>query len=518
MGNSRIENSLTNMVYGFLNRLVSIIFPFIVRTIFIREIGEEYLGLNTLYSSILQVLNLADLGLASAIIASMYKPIAEKDTETICSLVKLYRDIYRMIGIVILVVGLLITPFVDHLIKGTPPEGINIYVLWLLYLANTVVSYLLFAYKVSLLNANQRNDITEKIGASARIITSILQIYVVAVMKSVYLYVLLTVVCSIIYNIWCAYICDKMYPMYVCRGNIDEHIKKEITKNVGALAIQKIGQTVSLSLDSIVISIFLGLTTVTIYGNYSYVISAISAFIALIYAAITASIGNSIASETPEKNYKNLKQMFFLNTWLIGWCCICFMCIFQDFMSIWMGEGLLFEISVVFCLVLRFYFEQLRKIVLTFKDAAGMWWADKWRPLAGCTLNLILNIFFVKSIGVAGVALSTVISYAFIEMPWETHALFKLYFKRSAIEYYKEMFISTITMFVSGIITYFICINLSVNHIAGIIIKLLICVIVPNTIFLLLNLINPYFIESKELIIKIKNIFLEKKSGKNKLY
>ncbi|MCI9128461.1 MAG: hypothetical protein HFG28_15115, partial [Eubacterium sp.] len=165
MENIRTKNALRNMAFGALNRIVSIFFPFIVRTIFIKSIGEEYLGLNTLYSSILQVLNLMDLGFANAIIASMYKPIADKDTERICALTKLYRDIYKVIGIAILIVGLVITPYVEYFIKGTPPDKINIHILWLFYLVNTVVSYLLFAYKVSLLNAHQRNDITEKIGA-----------------------------------------------------------------------------------------------------------------------------------------------------------------------------------------------------------------------------------------------------------------------------------------------------------------------------------------------------------------
>ena len=201
MENSRVKNSIRNIAFGTVHRIVSIFFPFVVRTVFIKSIGEEYLGLNTLYSSVLQVLSLADLGFASAIVASMYKPIAEQDTEKICALMKLYRNVYKVIGSIILVAGLMITPLVDRFIKGRPPAGINIYLLWLFYLLNTVVSYLLFAYKVSLLNAYQRNDITEKIGVMTRIIISILQIYVVGILKNIYLYIGLTIICSVIYNL-----------------------------------------------------------------------------------------------------------------------------------------------------------------------------------------------------------------------------------------------------------------------------------------------------------------------------
>lgn len=516
MENIRTKNALRNMAFGALNRIVSIFFPFIVRTIFIKSIGEEYLGLNTLYSSILQVLNLMDLGFANAIIASMYKPIADKDTERICALTKLYRDIYKVIGIAILIVGLVITPYVEYFIKGTPPDKINIHILWLFYLVNTVVSYLLFAYKVSLLNAHQRNDITEKIGALTRVIISIAQIYVVAVLKNIYFYVGLTILCSIIYNLWCSYACDKLFPQYICKGTIDKDTKTNIIKNISALTVQKIGNTISLSLDSIIISAYLGLTTVAIYGNYYYVISAISAFLSLIYSAITATIGNSIAVETRNKNYIDLKKIFFLNTWIIGWCSICFMCLFQDFMVVWMGENLLFSISTVFTLVLRFFFEQLRKVVLTYKDAAGMWWYDKWKPLVGCTVNLILNIICVKTIGVSGVAISTIISYIFVEIPWETHVLFKNYFIRSEIEYYKELMISVVGLFGVGMLTYLICEGILMHGIMGITVKLGICIVFPNILYFAINTKNSFFLLGRDLIFKILNIILQTiKSIKN---
>ena len=483
----RTQNSLRNIGFGMINRIVSILFPFIVRTIFIKTLGEEYLGLNSLFSSILQVLNLADLGFASAIVASMYKPIAEEDIEKVSALMALYKKLYKIIGLGILAIGIVMTPFIGYLINGTPPENINIYILWILYLTNTVVSYLFYAYKVSLINAHQRNDITEKIGAASRIIFSILQIVSVILLKDIYIYVLLTVTNSIVYNFWCAKECDKRYPQYNCTGELDVKTKNQIVNNVGALALQKIGNTVSVSLDSIIISAFLGLKTVAIYGNYYYVVSAVATFVNLIYGAVTASIGNSIVTESREKNWYDFKKFFFLNTWLVRWCCICFICLFQDFMIIWMGKDLLFGIGTVLCLVLRFYFEQVRKVILTYKDAAGMWWVDKWRPIVGCLVNLILNIVMVKAIGVVGVMLSTVISYALVEIPWETHALFKCYFDKSELSYYRQLLTATISLVASGVVTYKICTYICFNHIVSLVIKGVVCAIIPNLIFLLLN-------------------------------
>lgn len=514
MENSRTHNSIRNIFFGIMNRIISIIFPFIIRTIFIKVLGEECLGLNSLYSSVLQVLNLADLGFAHAIIASMYKPIAEKDYAKVSALLNLYRKIYRSIGLIILTVGLVLTPFIDKLINEVAIVNINIYLLWLLYLVNTVVSYLFFAYKISLINAHQRNDIPEKIGAICRGLTSILQIVIVVVFKSLYLYVFLTVIHTIIYNLWCSRECDRRYPQYSCKGKLDEETKKEITKNIGALALQRIGNTVSISLDSIVISAFLGLTTVAIYGNYYYIIAAISMFISLIYSAIIASVGNSIATETAEKNLGDLKKIFFLNSWLIGWCGICFICLFQDFMLVWMGEKLLFEFSIVVCLVIRFYFEHIRKVVLTYKDAAGMWWVDKWKPLVGCIVNLVFNILLVKTIGVAGVMLSTIISYVFVEMPWEIHALFKYYFNQSEIYYYGEMFIVISSTVIAGSITYFISTFIILNPILSILVKMILCIIVPNVIFIILNLQSEEFQNGLHFIMQIGKRIISKR-GKN---
>lgn len=503
MANSRTENSIRNIAFGMAARIVSILFPFIVRTIFIEYLGEEYLGLNSLFKSVLQVLNLTDLGFSSAIVASMYKPIADGDIPKVSALMKLYRRLYRAIGLIILAAGLILTPFIDRLISGNPPADINIYIMWLLYLANTVVSYLFFAYKVSLINAHQRNDITEKIGIVCGTVTCILQLAVVVLWKNIYAYVLLTVINTVVYNLWCSRECSKRFPQYACSGELEEKSKREITRNISALAFQKIGNTISVSLDSIIISASLGLVLVAIYDNYYYIISAIGMFVNLIYGAVTASIGNSIATETPDKNLKDLRKFSFLNTWLVGWCCVCFMCLFQDFMILWMGEDLLFETGIVLLLVLRFYFEQIRKAVLTYKDAMGLWWADKWRPLAGCLVNLILNITLVKYIGVAGVMLSTIVSYAVIEMPWETHVLFKRYFNQSEKSYYAEIICSAGSMLIAGIVTYGICCMISLDHLLAIIVKLGICIVVPNIIFALLNLRNKDFKSSMQFMRRI---------------
>lgn len=505
---SRTKNSIRNISFGFLNRIEAIIIPFLFRTLIIKILGEEYLGLGTLFSSILQVLNVAELGFSNAITAALYKPISENDTDMVNALLCMYRRIYTIIGCFCLCMGLGLLPFLDKLIRGFPPEGINIYVLFIVYLCNTVISYFFYAYKVTLINAYQRMDLTEKVGAVSKLLITGVQLITIIVMKNIILYTLCNVICTLIYNLGCSYIADKYFPQYTYQGYLNKGMKDNIVKNVAALAIQKIGNTISISLDSIVISAYLGLTTVAIYGNYYYVISAITTFITLIYSSVTASVGNSIATETIEKNSIDFDTFSFLNIWIIGWCCICFMCLFQDFMEIWMGKDFLFPIFVVLTLVLRFFFGQIRKVVLTYKDAAGIWWPDKWRPLLGCIVNLSLNIFLVKKIGVAGVAISTIISYVFIEHPWETHVLFRDYFHKKELKYYMKMLYYIAGIVIAGVVSFGFCAMLPLSGIVAIIIKLVICIVLSNGIILLMNFWTKDFKNGYKTMVMICSSFM----------
>lgn len=501
MAESRIKNSSRNIVFGILHRITAIIFPFILRTVITKVLGEEYLGLNSLYASILQVLSVTELGFGMAISASMYKPIAENNVETVSALLLLYKKIYQVVGIIIIAFGVIMIPFLPHIV-GKAPAGINIYVLFIIYILNTAVSYLLFAYKVSLLNANQRSDLTEKVGMVCKFITGMVQIFVIVVLKDIMLYVFLNVVCTILYNIWCSIIVNKKYPQFQCKGQLIESEKVKIKSNIIALSMHKIGNTVSVSLDTIIISAFMNLTVVAIYGNYSYIISAISVFISLVYSAITASIGNSIAVEDKNKNYADFQNLTFMNLWLVGWCSICLVSLFQNFMMLWMGKRLIFSIDIVCALVACFYISQIRKVVQTYKDAAGIWCGDKFKPLVGCIANLTLNILLVYKIGVIGVVISTIVSYLFIELPWETHVLFKQYFQMSSLQYYRTILKMTVQTIFIAILTYTIC-NFLPNGILYFGVKMLICLIIPNAILLLLNYKTEELVMAKKIIVNV---------------
>lgn len=473
------RNTILGAVTGITNKLVVTFLPFVMRTIMIRFMGTQYLGLSSLFSSILNMLSLAELGFGSALVFSMYKPIAENDEETICALLNLYRTIYRIIGTVILVVGIAISPFVNRFINGEVPHDINVQALYFIYLFNTVVSYFLFAYKNSLLSAFQRNDISSIVGTILTGIEYSIQIMLVIRFRNYYCYAVVFPVFTIIGNLVRAAIVQRKYPQYICKGSITKDQKKEIFRKTLALASHKVGNTISTSLDSLVVSSFLGLSSVAIFGNYNYIVTTVMAMLWIVYSSMTAGIGNRMNLHSIEDNYSDFIALTSFNNFVMCWATGCILFLYQPFMELWAGKENLLGVSSVLIFSIYFYVYQSRKIVLVYKDAAGLWSEDQLKPLVGAGVNLILNITLVQIIGINGVIISSIISFLFIEIPWESRTLYKCYFGKSIIEYVKiqlKAFLKAVPCWIGlGII----CIIAPKNGIACLIVRGIICTILP---------------------------------------
>ena len=307
----------------------------------------EYLGLNSLFTSILSVLNLAELGVGSALVFSMYKPIAEDDTEKICALMNLYKLYYRIIGAVILIIGLILVPFIPKLILGSAPEDINIYVLYLMNLGATVLSYWLFAYKTCLFGAHQRNDVTAKVTMISSTLQYIIQAVLLIIVANYYLYLAITLVTGVFNNLYAAWKCNKMFPNYNARGHLDKSEVKVINGKVRDLFTAKLGSVVIDSADTIVISTFLGLTTLAIYNNYFYIMSSIYGFIMIIFNACMAGVGNSLIVESEDKNYNDLKKFLYIVCWIASVCTCYLLGLYQPFMKMWVGEKSMLSFHLV---------------------------------------------------------------------------------------------------------------------------------------------------------------------------
>ena len=480
----RTKNASRNIVFGIVLRIYQIAVPFLMRTAMIYFMGVQYLGLNSLFTSILQVLNLAELGVGSAMVYSMYKPIAEDDETMICALMQLYKLYYRVIGLVIAVVGLLLTPFIPNLINGDLPSELNIYVLYLLNLAVTVLSYWLFAYKNSLLQAHQRTDVTSKVTLVTNTIQYGLQFLVLVTIKNYYIYVLTAFVTQALTNIVTAIVATKMYPDYHPGGKLPKTQVQDINHRIRDLFTSKLGGVIVNSADTVVISAFLGLTMLAIYQNYYYILTSIIGFVGIVFQSCTAGIGNSVIVETKEKNFNDLKKFTFLISWIAGFCTCCLLCLYQPFMEIWVGEDLMLGFSAVICFCIYYFVYEINQLLNTYKDAAGIWHEDRFRPLVTAGANLGMNLIMVQFWGVYGVLLSTVLSTLFVGMPWLLHNLFTVLFdKKQLPEYIKAVFYYVIVAFISCIVCYFICQLFHLSSWLTLIVRIIICCLVPNVIY-----------------------------------
>lgn len=501
----RTKNATRNIFWGILFRLVATLCPFIMRTVLLYILGVEYLGLNSLFTSLLSFLSLAELGIGNAMVYAMYKPIAQDDDEAICALLNLYKKLYRIIGIVVLLIGLILLPFVKKMVNGSYPPDINPYLLFSIYLFDAVISYFMFGYKQSILMAFHRNDIISKRATILRLLMYGIQAVILFCTKNYYLYIIILPLYTIGGNIANSLIVDKLYPQYKCYGRVPKSVSAQIRKNVLALIGNKLNDIVLNSSNNLVISIFIGLSMVAIYDNYYYIFNAVVGIALIIYNSLTAGLGNSIELETIEKNYHDFKILTFLNTWFVTWCSACLLCLLQPFMLIWVGSKLMFSNIIVVLFTIYFYVFQSEKIVLTYKDAAGLWWEDRFRPYIIMVMNLLLNIILIQIMGISGIIIATIISLL-VSIPWSGHILHKHLFhiamKGYMVEYLKYFIIAVL----SCSVTYIICEFVQGEQYTQLILKFLICCIIPNVIFLILNIKNPEFGEATK---KLKNIILK---------
>lgn len=510
----RTKNATRNIIFGGILKAYQIAVPFLMRTAMIYFMGVQYLGLNSLFTSILQVLNLAELGVGSAMVYSMYKPIAEDDKTSICALMRLYRTYYRVIGAVIAVIGVALTPFVPSLIRSDLPSDVNIYILYWLNLAVTVLSYWLFAYKNSLFQSHQRIDVTSRVTLFTNTVQYGLQILVIIFLKNYYAYVIIALLTQALTNIVTAIVATKMYPNYKPVGKLNQNKIKEINHRIRDLFTSKIGAVVVNSADTIVISAFLGLTMLAIYQNYYFILTSVIGFVTIIFQACTAGIGNSVIVETKEKNFDDLKKFTFLIAWIAGLCTCCFLGLYQPFMEIWVGKDLMLGFTAVICFCIYYFIYEINQLLNTYKDAAGIWHEDRFRPLVTAAANLGMNIVMVQFWGIYGVLLSTVLSMIFVGMPWLLYNLFTVLFNMKQLpEYLKALVRYIIVVLISCILSFLLCRIITVNNLwVTLIIRAIICCTLPNIVYYIAYRKTIEFRECIELIDKMtKNRFKLKK-------
>ena len=493
----RTRNAARNVVFDGTLEIVNLLFPFVIRSVMLHFLGTEYLGLNGLFKSILTFLNLAELGVGSAMVFSMYRPIAEEDTDTICALLRLYRTLYRIIGLIIAAVGLLLMPFLRNLIKGDVPAGMNLYVLFLMNLGNTVLTYWLLAYKSSLLQAHQRRDVISKVSLIVRVAEYTLKILILVFTRNYYLYLAIQLLCQLAINLMTAVCAAKMYPRYVPAGKLPKEKTLDIFRRVRDLFTSKLSATVFDAADTLVISAFMGLTVLALYQNYYFIITALRMMLVVLLNACMAGVGNKLVMESKETNYRDLEKISILYIWVLGISSSMLLCMYQPFIQIWMGEKNMLSVGLSLCFVVYYYSMGANKLTNMFKDAAGIWRIDRWRPMTAALVNLGLNLASVRWLGLYGVLLSSVFSIVIIQIPWLFHNLFREVFPRQFMGKYIRLFCGlTAVALISCGASWLICSLFSLNVWPTLILNAAVSFLVPNLFYYVAYGRNPVFRES----------------------
>lgn len=455
----RTENVERNVVFGLLNKTLALVLPFIVRTVLIYRFGAEYLGLNSVFSSVLQVLSLAELGFGAALTYSMYEPIAKNDHKLICAYLNTYRKVYFMVGCIILVGGLIAMPFLPHLVHDAViPGDLNIYLWFSAFLADVVISYWLYAFKMSIPIAFQRDDLLSKVDMGIMTIRSILQLILLMTSTNFYLYLLAFPVTTILRNFWISAMVDKRFPEYKPEGKISTEQNADLRQRVRGLLVNKICITSRNGIDSVCISAFLGLTIAGIYHSYFYVLNALVAISQILMTAMTPGVGNSLVIEPREKNYADMRRFNFMYMIIAGWASICMLCLYQPFVRVWIGEKLMLSNPAVIALCLYFYMLKMGDMRWVYTEAAGLWWECRHLMVIETAANIILNIVLVKLWGVVGIIVATIISLLFINFFGSTRIVFNHYFKNGKLfEFFADHLRYFVVTLIITVVTYAAC-------------------------------------------------------------
>ena len=496
-----------NTSVAFVAQISAILMGFFTRVVFTRMLSEGYVGINGLFTDILNILSLSELGVGTAITYALYRPIAENDISKQQILMRMFRTFYRMTAGFVLVAGMCLIPFLDILMKDRPDVD-HLVLIYLLYLLNSVVSYLLI-YKKTLIDAHQMNYITVLYHNGFLVLQDICQIIVLLTTRNFVLFLLVAVVCTLTGNICMSRKADMLFPYLKesCHEKLPQEERQDILKNIKAMLMHKLGNVVVNNTDNLLISSFVGVITAGIYSNYYLVIGSVRQVLDQALQGVAASVGNLGATEDSEKVHKIFDQLFFIGYWIYGFAGICLFELLNPFVELAFGEKYLFQKEIVLVLCINFFINGTRKAVLIFKESMGLFWYDRYKAIAEAVLNLGISILLVTHFGVVGVFAGTFCSTVLTSVWVEPYVIYKYRFHKSVSEYFGKYSFYLIVMAVCWTITELCCRMVNGNAIFNLFYRAGICIVIPNILLWLVFRKTENWIKtvglSRRIIIKV---------------
>ncbi|MBJ8008159.1 MULTISPECIES: lipopolysaccharide biosynthesis protein [Bacillus cereus group] len=483
----RIQHSIKNISISIFAQLVMVVLGFISRKVFLDSLGISYLGIDGLLTSILSMLALVEGGIGASIVYNLYKPLAEGNKSKVIALVQLYKKVYVILSIIILVISIIIYPFLGYLMKNESSIS-NLSIIYIIFVVKNIISYL-NAHKWSLINADQKGYVLTRINLIFQVSTTIMKIVILISTQNYILYLAIELMIYAIQNVVNGRVVNKRYPYIQTKEkhSIDKETKENLIVNVKAMFLHNIGGYIVFGTDNILISSFISLAMVGVYANYTMIISQLSSLVTPILNGIGASVGNLIATENNEKNYSVFKVIFLVNFWIYSVCAIFLYNLLEPFISWWIGKNYLLDTITFTVVLMNFYLTGMRTGIATFKNKAGLFVQDKYAPLVEAFINLTSSLVLVNFLGLAGIFIGTTISTLATVFWTQPYIVYKNLFKKPVKFYFLRYGIYAILTLLIGFITTSIC-NVFIvgDGFMSLVGRGIVCIVIPNIMYVIL--------------------------------
>lgn len=451
MAGSRVGNSLRNIFAAWGGQAIYALANFVVRAVFVKTLAQEFVGLETLFSSLLTILALADLGVGTAIVFALYEPLAKQDKELVKSLMRLFQRAYIIIGVVIITIGAIMAPNVRLLLGANAPHIPLLEIYFFCFVLDSGISYF-FSYKSSLIHADQKSYIVYLIQYAFHIAMCLFQIAVLLFTANYLLFLACMITSTLIQNIILAVTANRMYP-YLKEKNIaplPKDILTSIKKNVAGLMLHRIAGVASTPVNNLVITTFIGLSVTSIYGNYLLVVQALDRILQKVFDSIVASVGNLGAEESEARQYEVFETTLFVNALAYGVISGGMLCAFNPFITMWVGAEWQFPLYLVALIVVLFYVKGMRSAAISFTSAYGLYWVTKWKAVLEAISLPLLSVILVQPFGMVGVLVASMISSLGISTIYEGWGIYRHGFHQPlhlyAIAFTKYVIVSVAAM------------------------------------------------------------------------
>ena len=501
---SRTKKTLVNTLFSVASQMLTIVLSFVLRTAFIKILGDQYTGVASVFTTVLTMLSLSELGFSTAVATALYRPLREKNQELIRQLMDFYKTAYRLVALFILVVGICLIPFLPYIIKDVPDIKENITVIYVLYIIKTSASYLMI-YKTTLLRADQKLFVVKKIQMLCEMVRYAIEIIVLFIFRAYMTYLVIEIIATILQNYIVTKRAEKEYPHAFDKP--EKKLPREsiisLLKDVKGLSMYKLSATVGNSIDTMLISSYINTSTVTLVGNYTHIKNHIQRVLMQFFIAVIPSVGN-LAVEKGAKAQQNVfNRLFYISFLTVNFCSVSMYVLFSPFIKVWLGEKYLLGQHIAFIIAFDFFLYILLQAIASFRTANGLFVKGQYRPLFTAIINVILSIILIQKYGIFGTILATVIARLLTQW-YDPYLLYKHIFKDSFGKFYAKYWIYIVLFVSSALITQFVAEKIAfTNMLLNLVLSAVVCAVIPNCWVLLWTHRTKEFAYVKNMAVKV---------------